>query len=612
MTHLKTGAYGRVSKGVRWRLLQDAEKCEAASALWNVRNERLREDPTEADGVLEAVIAAEFPPDDTDVAASNDPTRAWFQRGVQDIGRLLHGVKKGYAGLPNQGKKNRLAFAIADSEANDLVLGALKKAWEFRAQSAALYGLSGESGVSKNGLLQISKGFMAPWTSELLLLEALAQQYLVSEATLRGFLGPSDDPKRNEVFQTLVLQLVRLAETSCKAFEERANWGAQQSGDMEEDFLQEPADVRERYLATRGDWIKPLVAYGELDSAYRIAEDYGDFKTLVEICYSELKKNEVAIKGATTKQEDPEPFMEEIQAISDRLEGYFQRFGGGFATLLYEYLVENHMLYTLLGDFDSWRERYLTPFLRKDPKYAKVSWIHDVGLGDYETAGNTLFSVAAQKEGLLRNQQIQFSIAKLAKLAALEYRGASEAEVEEELDQYDSKLELVKIQQKLHAIVKDITHSAIDVDAAVQLGTDEYGRKIRKSPATKEVFRHAFRELVSGKVLKAEDLIELLTLMEPTDGALMDGESFYMAIKALGLAALPKSQRRFIEATTWRRCYLRDEYASLPSYHPHTDLRHQLDPHNLHPRPNRRRRNRARPTNQCLHHSSALLFQWPI
>jgi len=570
MTHLKTGALGRVSKGVRWRLLQDAEKCEAARVLWDLRNERLREDPAEADGVLETVVAIQFPSDDTDVADSSDGTRRWFQRSVPDIGRLLCAVKKGYVGMPNQGKQNMLAFAIAVSEANNLILDGLQRAWEFRAEHAALYGLSGENGISKNGVFQSPKGYMAPWTSEPNLLEALSAQHELTGLTLQGILGLSDDAKR-EAFQTLVLQLVRLTEISCKAFLERANWGEQQGEAGGEGLVEQTHDVRERYEATRGEWIKHLVRYGEVDSAYRIAEDYEDFKTLVVICYEQLNKIQFELKEAIAKLEDPEDFTQGIEAVSDRLEGYLQRFGGDFATPLYEYLVENGMLSSLLSSFDDWRERYLTPFLHNDPKYAKVSWIHDVGLGDYETAANTLFSVAAVKESLLANQKIEFSIGKLAKLAALENIGASEADIVEELDLFDAKLKLVQIQQTLRSAVQEFTHAAIDVEAAVQIGISEYGRKVKKSPAVDEVFRRAFAVLVSGRVLKAEDLIELLTLMLPSDGALLDGESFGIALSALACAGLTIARRQFMEATIWRRCYLRDEYVTCilsTSLHP--------------------------------------------
>jgi nuclear pore complex protein Nup133 len=566
---LKTGAFGTVSKQVLWRLLQDAEKCEAARALWDVRNDRLREDPTEEDGVLESVIMEFFPPKDTDLTENNDPVRTWFQREVENICTLLRMIKKSLAAKPNKGKKNQLAFAIADSEANDLIIGALTKAWKFRAQSAQLYGLSGKHGINRSGSLQKADGYPAPWTSDPLLLEALADQYQISMATLDAFFGPTEDQKRIEMVKHIAHQLVQLAELCCRSFEERAIWCEQQT-DMPEKVLQEGTSVRERYLASRGEWIKPLVRYGLSDQAYGIAEEYQDFRTLVEICFGELAKFDESLKEATASQQGAEvieQLKDDREAVADRLEGYFERFGEEFAIELYEYLVEVGKLQNLVNGFDNWREKYLTPFLRGDPKYAKLSWIHDVGLGDYSIAANTLFSVATEKEEDLDHQQIQLSIGKLAKLVALEHSGMLEMDIEDELDAYDVKLELVKIQKRLHSVVKHIRHSAIDADAAVQLGLDEYARKIKKLPALRETFRKAFRELVENKVLGVEDLVDLLTLIEPNDGELLDGEAFYYAIKALGLAGLPRARREFAEKTIWRRCFLRDEYVLSFSTH---------------------------------------------
>jgi nuclear pore complex protein Nup133 len=558
---LRSESFGTVSKQVLWQLLQDAEKIEAARALWDVRNERLREDPTEEDGVLESVIMEYFPPKDTDLAENNDPIRTWFQREVENVGTLLRMIKKSLAAKPNKGKKNQLAFAIADSEANDLIIGALTKSWKFRGQSAQLYGLSGKNGINRGGSLQKSDGYSAPWTSEPLLLDALADQYQISVATLQAFWPPPEDPKRKHVIDNLLSHLVSLAELCCKSFEERAIWCEQQT-DVPDEILQEGTSVRERYNASRGEWIKPLVEYEQMDQAYGIAEQYQDFRTLVEICYGELMKLDMSQKEATVSQrtEDLEQIQEDREAINDRLEGYFERFGEQFAIELYEYLVEVGKLQNLVNGFENWREKYLTPFLRGDPKYAKLSWIHDVGLGDYDLAANTLYSVATKTEDDLDHRQIQLSIGKLAKLVALENSGVSKEDIEEELDTYDVKLELIKIQNKLHSVIKHIRHSAIDADAAVQLGLDEYARKIKKMPALRETFRKAFKDLVEKKALEVEDLVDLLTLIEPTDGDLLDGEAFYYAIKALGLAGLPRARRDFAEKTIWRRCFLRDEY----------------------------------------------------
>jgi nuclear pore complex protein Nup133 len=612
--HLRTGAFGHVSKQVLWRLLQDAEKCEAARAVWDMRNEHLREDPENGDGVLGAVIGQYVPTEDTDVTG-NDPVRTWFQREVVQIGQLLRHVKKSLALMPDKGKKNQLSLAVSDSEANDIIIGALERAWQFRVDNAKLYELSGEHGIDKNGLLEKSDGYLAPWTSDALLLEALSIQRDLSEAAIKALWGPTEDPKRQDVVSKLGLQLVHLAEICCRSFEERADWCEQQSA-VGDDILQEGRNVRERYLRSRGGWIKPLVNYGLIEHAYGIAEDYQDYRTLVEICSGELLKTEVSLVESIPAQQNSETvneLKEKKAEVGKRLEGYFERFGEPFAIEMYEYLVENGKLQTLLSGFESWRERYLSPFLRGNPKYAKLSWIHDVSLGDYGTAANTLFSIATKSESMLLNQRIELSIGKLAKLAALENASASDIDVVEEIEAYDIRLEIVKIQQRLYSAVKHITHSAIDVDAAVHLATEEYARKLKKLPALRDLFRTSFKQLVSGGVMVTEDLVELLTLMEPTEGELLDGESFYWALRVIGLAGLPRAEIENAEKTIWRRCFLRDEYVPTFARILATDAnKKQLDSNRLHPQPHGRRCHRASPENKRLHHHCTLLPAWSL
>ncbi|KAA8895178.1 Non-repetitive/WGA-negative nucleoporin C-terminal-domain-containing protein [Sphaerosporella brunnea] len=575
ITFLKSGHFGAVSKQVSWRLLQDAEKCEAARALWDVRNERLREDPNEEDSVLESVIIDFFPAQDSELAESSDPVRTWFQHEVENIDTLLRMIKKSLAAKTNKGKRNQMAFVTADSEANELIIGALARSWKFRGNSAHIYGLSGKNGIDKNGTLLKADGYSAPWTSNGPLLDALADQYQISISTLDAFWAPqTEDQKRKDILNKITRHLVSLAELCCKSFEERAFWCEQQT-DAREEILQQGINVRERYLASRGEWIKPLVDYGLLDQAYSIAEDHRDFRTLVEICFGELNKIDVSLAEAANagrSAEDIERLQDAREMTAERLERYFKRFGKKFAITLYDYLVEVGMLQELVNGFDEWREQYLTPFLRGHPKYSKLAWIHDVGLGNYDVAAETLFSVAASTEEDLDHQQIELSIAKLAKLVAMERSGASGMDIEDQMDTYiDPKLKLIEIQKRLHSAVKHIRHSAIDVDAAVQLGLDEYAKRIKKMPALRETFRKTFGELVENKVLGVEDLVDLLTLIEPTDGELLNGEAFSLALSALGYAGLPRARRQFTEKTIWRRCFLRDDWTKIVSTRNRTD-----------------------------------------
>jgi len=570
VTHLNNGDFGSVSKRVLWQLLQDAEKCEAARAVWDVRDERLREDPDAGDGVLGTVIIEHMQIADRD---DKDPARAWFLREVDHIGQLISLVKTSVAEQYKKGQRDKLEFAKVDGEANDIMVRGLERAWDFRATSARLYGFSGQHGISKNGLLRKSSELAAPWTSDSDLLQALVEHYDLSKTVLKLLWEPavSEDPERRDIVNEMADHLVSLAEICCRAFEERAAW-CEQQGAVGEHVLQEGITVRERYLGNRGEWIKPLAEFGLIDRAYEIAESYQDYQTLVEICSEELARVETSLCKAKSRQQDHETIAElkqECANLSGRLENYFNSFGEGFAIEMYGYLVKNGKLQQLLNGFEQWRERYLTPFLRGNPKYAKLSWIHDVNLGNYDHASNTLLAVATEVEDVLWNKKIEVSIAKLAKTAALDDNGFQD--ISNDTQRYDAMLELVKLQERLHVAVSEFTHDAIDLEAAVQLVTDEFGKKIKKMPTIREMFRKSLRRLIFQKTLGPEELADVLTLIEVDGSDFMEGETFFWALRAIALAGLPKVQKESAERTVWRRCYLRDDWHAIVSTRNRTD-----------------------------------------
>ncbi|KAI5784588.1 Non-repetitive/WGA-negative nucleoporin C-terminal-domain-containing protein [Geopyxis carbonaria] len=572
VAHLRTGDVGRVSQEVFWELLSDAEKCTAARAVWDTRNTRMRENPDAGEGVLENTIINHLTSEGADIA-DNDPVRTWFQREVEHIGELVHCIKKGINAPQSKGKLDPITFADADAEANAVIIAAMMAAWDFRVNSAELYNLAGQSGIDQNGLCKNSLNFPAPWTSSPAILGSLDEFYDFSTNVLTTIGNPksTEDPRRLEIVEKISEQLVHLAEILCRAFVERADWCDQKGAAGEQNLLQEGTTVRERYIKSRGNWIKPLVT-NHLDKAYEIAEKWQDYRTLVEICSVQVMDTEVKLAQATAGKdsEATEDLKETMAETSQRLERYFEGFGEHFAVQMYEYLVENGQLQKLINGFEQWRQIYLTPFLRDDAKYAKLSWIHEVSLNNYQFAGEVLLKVATDSEEDLRRQQIELSIGKLAKLAGVQRDGGSADSLAAQAIVYDVKIDFIKIQQKLYEAVVHIKRDALDIDAAVHLATDEYGHKLRRKPGLREIFRKAFKELIQNKALKTEELVDLLTLME-TEGGILGGDEFYWALRAVALAGLPQARRDTVERTIWRRCFLRDDWTSLTATRNKTD-----------------------------------------
>lgn len=550
-----------------WRLLSDAEKCEAARAVWAARDARLRRDPDAGEGVLENVIS-EMLSDEEDIGG-HDPTRMWFQRFAGSIEELLPLAKRALVDKSKKGRYDPLVFAKMDAEANDIVLGSLMAAWRFRVHAARLYDM--EDGVDANGIARQAGGLAPPWTSGTDILQALDVQYDVSRALLKSFWGPNlgTDEDRREVAERVAGQLVGLAELCCRGFEERASWCEQQTGTGCEGVLQEGITVKERYIASRGGWITPLVDIGRAEKAYSIAEKWQDYRTLVELCSEELLRNDLSL-GELTKGSGAEEKTLELHAAKQqtlqRLDRYFEIFGESFATEIYEYLVEKGQLHTLMNGFENWREKYLTDFLRSNKKYAKLEWIHDVGLGEFALAANTLNAIAIEQEEDLWSKKVELSIGKLAKLAAAANGASGEPLMWDEIKLIDADLELITIQERICGTVRHLKDQTIDIEAAVQVGLDTYARSLvgRKRVGCRDIWKRAFGRAVEGKVIGVEEIADLLTLADEGDGGLVGrGEEFYWALKVLSLGGLRKDRRQFMEKTVWRRCYLRDEYVGL-------------------------------------------------
>lgn len=582
-THLRALAehlrdtFPPLSRETMWRLLCDAEKCEAARAVWAARDARLRQNPDAGEGVLEAVLAAMTETDAGD-AAGHDPTRTWFQREVESINNLLRYAKDIIIDDSKKGRMDQLDFGKRDSEANDIVLGALLSAWKFRVHSAKLYGMEGL--VDANGILKQIKELTPPWTSDPNILQALSVQYEVSSSIIKTLWNERRNPDEEfaEIAERLAGQLVRLAEVCCRGFEERMTWCEQQTQAGAENYIKEGNTIRERYFDARGRWIKPLVDFGRPEKAYKLAEKWKDYRTLVELCSEELVENDAAMAkiakapAATAENKaTSNDLLRSKQQTLNRLEGYFEEFGSSFAREMYEYLVEKEQLQTLMDGFETWHESYLTEFLRSERKYAKLEWIHDVSMGEFSRAADTLISVATDQEEDLWNKKVELSIGKLAKLAAISQEGVNSSNAADDIRYRDADLELVAIQEKIHASVKHLKDQ-IDTEKAVQEGLETYAPTLaKKRPGCRELWKRAFGRAVEGKVIGVEEIGDLLTLVDYCgDSGLVGsgsaGEEFYWALKVLSIVGgLSHERRKLAERTIWRRCYLRDDWATIVS-----------------------------------------------
>ncbi|KAF8421957.1 Non-repetitive/WGA-negative nucleoporin C-terminal-domain-containing protein [Tirmania nivea] len=540
--------YGPLSEPTRWQLLQDAEKLEAARGIWINYDERnTREEG--AGEILPTIVQCMLDPSDTDVS---DAVRVWFQKFVPDVGCLMQCAKVALMEKTTCGRRERTALVVADAEANDIVISGLQAAFDFRINSAGLYGFDGL--IDEKGILINAQGFPDPWASPPDLLHAIDGQHEHSIHLIKGLWGPDIDRGKDTV-ERIALQIEELAEVLCRLFTERIRWYEQQSS-LDEEMKARARDVRERYEKQRGGWVKPLVGLGRADAAYAIAERYQDFRTLVELASAEL----IQVETTPIDNLDEDQRLLVSQKRTDavkRLEGYLERFKAPFAIEFYEYQIENGKLQELLEEFQTF-QGYLTKFLHSSDRYAKLAWIYDASLGEYDRAGETLVRVALSQEDGLWNKKVELSIAKLCKLAALPDNQVL-GSLQYMQNWQDESFTLIEIQELVYDYLQSFVRGAIDKEAEVDIAMKEKGRLVEKRLETKKLFKQALERLFNLKILQPEILIELLTLMEADENF----PQFYHALVALGKSGLPIERYNLAEQSIWRRCYIQNDWIKI-------------------------------------------------
>ena len=104
------------------------------------------------------------------------------------------------------------------------------------------------------------------------------------------------------------------------------------------------------------------------NEAFRLAEDYHDFRSLAALCH----------KGKVyPPQENPN---------AARIEAYIEKFKDAFTTELFQWYIEHGELRTM---FSQGHTEYLDLFFAEH-NHPGISWLHDIGRGRYAAASQAL------------------------------------------------------------------------------------------------------------------------------------------------------------------------------------------------------------------------------
>ncbi|KAF3088979.1 hypothetical protein TWF706_010537 [Orbilia oligospora] len=545
--YLRT-VHRQIAREVRWKLLWDAEKMEAARAVYRAFAQKQSAGKDLSEGLLLEVVSAFFIKHDVQIGAVN-PMVEWFAKHLPRIYELIPLLREAVKTTGG----NTLAAIKKIHESNEITLTILATAHAFRVQHARLYSVDGELG--ENGIANFKGLESPPWTSGPEILTALNRDIEVNTKIM----GIKKEGSAEEYFGAILDQMVDMVEVACRNFVERAAWCEVQGAPK---YIAEGQQIKDLYLKGRNQWIRALAFHDRAEQAVDIAERYRDYGTLVELAFEELAKINGWLdkRGQEVGELEKQDYTSQRDAIVTRLEGYFEKFGQEFAYVLYEYQVETGNLRDLLVQFPGYK-KYLDGFLQSEGRYSRVRWINEVRDGRYKEAGETLIQTA-DSETCLWSQAVELSIGKLALMAS---QPAGEAVS----DAFDRRLKMVELQKSVQAHVSIEARGAIDVQAGTELAFGAFGGRLEPYQSLRDIFKRGVAKAVTGQSMDAEELVDFLTLMyeEDEDTDEEEGEKwagrFQTAMMVLGAAEIPDMRKEEARRTIWRRMYMSEDWLDI-------------------------------------------------
>ncbi|KZV86547.1 hypothetical protein EXIGLDRAFT_840672 [Exidia glandulosa HHB12029] len=513
----------KLSPASRQNLQYDAERLYAAQQLWTYYNESRRNDSGEHNDVL--VHAIELYMHEAGALEADDLVRAFFKNEIHHLPALLRKLAAITRDAAQSYEGSRDLPAVL-CEANRVVLKVLEAAHEFRERHAALYGLaSGPTAVY----------YAEPWTSGEGVLQTTRGLFEETDKLLVTYGDSEAERARRDA--EVERQFCDLGTEVLRAFSERLAWleRATREGTGNE---RERALLEEQFVLQRPQVLRTLVNRGCVNEAFKLAEEYRDYRTLTELCH------------------------ERIAEPDEQLELYTETYQEDYAFDLYSFWIERGMGKRLFENAEL-HPRLVDEFFRENEN-PRLSWIQDVTQRRHADAADALLRASDTEvttAGKQASRCLMLSIGKLCMMAQVK---PGDAVDEEETQEFNYGLDFIAWHKEL---VRDFRESVNDMsedsfEAVVDDIMAVHGRQLEESrPSCAAMFRNLVRLLMQGRALDSEDLIDVMTWK---DNSASPG-AFAHALRLLYRAgdAVPDARRRLALGNIWRRILLHDDWASI-------------------------------------------------
>ncbi|CDZ97230.1 Nuclear pore complex, Nup133 component (sc Nup133) [Phaffia rhodozyma] len=547
------GLLGKLSQSSRRELSWNAERLAACSDLWVYQNVRMGGNNQAgtprgllADGIHSLMSLSGF-------GAGEDVVRLFFRTKARELGSVLDQVSiqlRSTLRIPSSTELTSKWLL----EANRIFLASFKASFRHREETGVKYGISpSESSLSE------------PWTCTKAVLESLDYLVISTEAIIHqrsrefgssldeepssaemsdGRFGAPEIKQGQETQREFKEQLCELAAALFSSFEERIRYLLNV---IEHNTLGGTIDDREvitlkdRYLQLRSRVILDLVKIDRSEQAFELAEHHRDFRALVELC------NNPQIGS------------------SARVQFYIEKFREDFAFELYQWYIEKGQVKTLLTQDEIYNE-LVTKFL-DSTENSRIAWLHDLSIKRYDYASHSLLK-ESESEPKLVNKQLMLSLSKLCQVVNLSQGGTTSEDARKVLDGLDDRLDLISVHERLRDLfqqaLKESGKYSSTVEDNVEVVTAILAPNLTPLPALRALFVRLGRDLLLGKTLQPEDLIDLLTLKANQNEDQVG--DYAIALDVLMRAReIPKGRANMALSSIQRRVYIRDDWSALSS-----------------------------------------------
>ncbi|KAJ2920658.1 hypothetical protein H1R20_g16437, partial [Candolleomyces eurysporus] len=503
---------GKMSQRSRQRLAVDAEKLFASYQLWLQYNDLLETSPKFS--VLNDCVHAFMA--ELGEANHEDVMRAFFRTKVSDIGRLIRKVMEV---INLSSKQTERPIASLLPEGNRVVITALQSAFEYRNLNYQVYG--------------IEFPMISSWTSRPGTIDVVLSLFT---ATTKVLENTAADARPKAQRQEPGSQLPQLANLLFKL-----TWRAFSSKAADEPNVgQDKDELEQRFASLRPEVLETLRRNGFQEHAFKLAEVYSDFASLVALCHRD-----------TVYPPENNPNYERIQT-------YIGRYKENFTDELYQWYIQHGELRIMFSQ-EADQSSFIDRFFAKKPNPG-ISWLHDVSKERFGDAASALLE-EAKRANHLKAKHLMLSIGKLAQLAQL--HETAEAGNETQLDAFHDGLDFVSVHDALLTEFRTALESVRgrhSLESQVDIIIKAKAPELLEAKGFANCFKDLLKHLLQGKALPIEDAVDLLTLKDNSESI----ADFATALHLLASASdIPEARRISAFRTVWRRVYLHDDWTAI-------------------------------------------------